>query len=338
MRKAWPARVGWMLAVVLSASLLLSCSGGKVPPTGVPVRYEARPSPSPVATARPSPRPSLTPSPTFTPRPTARPTYTPSPLPTETPPPTATPLPTEEPPPPERVFVEIVPYGQEHLLTCEAATMRMLLDSVGLVLPEEEVQACFPIVPNPEEGFRGPNIDGTMSLDDYGAHAPATARAIQVLLDRYGLPYQAVWGTFADEEEALLAVRRQLSYGRLVILWMTWQARDGVPPMKQLVVPYTITLELPDPLDGDSFPAEEPPLTITTMHTVTLVFGEHVEVVYGVEDNRVYVVDPYGFRKRDGRLKQVFPDGFYYAWAGAPPGWEYFDYAIVYIVPQDEVP
>lgn len=336
MRKAWPIGLVWVWVAALSAGLLLSCAGKERPPTSVPVHYEDWISPSPTATAtataRPSLLPSPTPSPTLTPLPTASPTHTPPP------PPTATPLPTEDPPPPDRVFVEIVSYGQEHLLTCEAATMRMLLDAVGLVLPEDEVQACFPVLPNPEEGFRGPNVDGTMSLDDYGAHAPATARALQQLLDRYGLPYQAVWETFTDEEEALLAVRRQLAHGRLVIVWMSWQARDGVPPMKQLLVPYTITLELPDPLDGGSVPAEEQPLTITTMHTVTLVFGEHVEVVYGVEDKRVYVVDPYGFRKRDGRLQQVYPDGFYYAWAGAPPGWEYFDYAIVYIVPQDEAP
>ncbi|MBN1484106.1 MAG: hypothetical protein JXA37_05240 [Chloroflexia bacterium] len=324
-----------LLLLVLSTGLLGSCAQPPAAPTAMPdptaprltpARGPATPTPlPPTATAAPSPRPSLTPTPTRTPTPTPRPSRTPTAAPSPTP---------TEAPLPESVFVDVVSYGQERMLTCEAATIRVLLHDVGVIVPEDEVQDCFPITANPEEGFRGPDVDASMSLDNYGAHAPAVARVIQQLLDRHDRPYRAVWQTFAGREPALHELRRQLAAGRPVIVWMTWQARNGeVPAMRDMVIPLSVTLELPDPLDGGGM---EEDLVIYSEYTVTLVFGEHVEVVYGLDGSAFHVVDPYGFRKREGRMVNVYPDGFYYRWPGPPPGWQYFDYAMVYIVPLDD--
>lgn len=184
--------------------------------------------------------------------------------------------------------------------------MRMLLGYYGLNLSEDEIQAAFPITANPEVGFRG-NVDGYTSFTDYGAHAPAVAAALQSLLDRAGLPYEATWQAFSSRDEALAATHYLLSNNTPVIVWMTWYARYGqTPERKEVHVPYP----------------------------VTLVYGEHVEVAYGMEGRAMYVIDPYSYTNQGGRIVRTRPNGFRYAWKNGPPGWEYFDYAIVYLWPR----
>jgi len=181
--------------------------------------------------------------------------------------------------------------------------MRMLLGYYGLNLPEDEIQAAFPITANPEIGFRG-DVDGDTGFADYGAHAPAVAAALQTLLERAGRPYEPSWQTFSSRDEALAAVHALLSDHTPVIVWMTWYARSGQVPTTQVV-------DVPDP--------------------VTLVYGEHVEVAYGLEGRVMYVIDPYSYTKQDGRTVRTRPNGFRYTWKNGPPGWEYFRYAIVYL-------
>ena len=160
--------------------------------------------------------------------------------------------------------------------------MRMLLGYYGLNLPEDEIQAAFPITANPEIGFRG-DVDGDTGFADYGAHAPAVAAALQTLLERAGRPYEPSWQTFSSRDEALAAVHALLSDHTPVIVWMTWYARSGQVPTTQVV-------DVPDP--------------------VTLVYGEHVEVAYGLEGRVMYVIDPYSYTKQDGRTVRTRPNGF----------------------------
>lgn len=275
-------------------------------------------------------------------------------------PPSPTPEPTlEEEPYPPPIFLEVRGFGQEHTLTCEAATIHMLLTYMGLDVSEDEIQAVFPVVENPEEGYRGPDVDRTANFYDYGAHAPAVARNVQHFLDREDLPYVAAWRTFTTEEQALAVLYRSLERGLPAIIWMTWRAQDGQTP-ETMTIPVSDTVPLmlsehlkyvhgmggdrtyvldPQP-DADvmTLPARGggalQTLRITVPGEVTLVLAEHVEVVYGMEEGWVYVIDPWAYQKKEGRYVRTFPNGFRQQWKGTPAGWSYFDYAIVYLKPR----
>lgn len=57
--------------------------------------------------------------------------------------------------PPNPAPLKVTPYGQEHLLTCEAAALRMVLDYYGVQRTESEIQAAFPITEDPTRGLSG---------------------------------------------------------------------------------------------------------------------------------------------------------------------------------------
>ena len=326
MHRSWRIALLLALAMGLSLGALTSCQTEDSDSTGWTSGPAERTSPP--LTSTPVPRLS-----TSTPLPTSTP---PSPLPTDTPlpPPTNTPEPPLTFPPDGPIFLEVTPHGQERLLTCEAATVRMLLGYVGLKVPEEEIQAAFPVSEDPTEGYRGTTLDGDIGgFVNYGAHAPAVANVVQHFLDRAGVPYLAVWKTFSSQQDALVVTYRALRDGSPVILWMTWQARKGnVPQTKQVSFTRTFQVGWHYPQDYNDLPPV--PITITVPYTVTLVAGEHVEVAYGVEGRQVYVVDPWSYHEREGRLVRDRPDGFYFNWESGPVGWKYFDYAMVYIVPR----
>jgi uncharacterized protein YvpB len=267
--------------------------------------------------------------------------------------------PIEENAPYPPIYLEVRGFGQEHMLTCEAATIRMVLTFLGLDVSEEEIQSVFPVVENPEEGYRGPDINTGATFYDYGAHAPAVAKNIQHFLDREDLPYVAAWRTFATEEEALAVLHRSLDRGLPAIVWMTWRANGGrIPETMTIPVSNTVTVMLSEHLgyvhgtgsdriymldpqpdtDVVSLPAAggatPQSLRVRVPGEVTLVLGEHVEVVYGMEDGWVHVIDPWSFQRKEGEYVWTLPNGFHQQWKGAPAGWSYFDYAIVYLKPR----
>ncbi len=235
--------------------------------------------------------------------------------------------------PPDPITLRVTPYGQEHLLTCEAATVRMMLDYFGIRRTEKEIQAAFPLSDDPNRGYRGPNIDGNVGFENYGAHAPAVAAVLQHFLDEANAPYRAVWATFRSQESAFQTVRQALQRGSPVIVWMTWRARGGsVPKTLEIEVSHSVRYWRSYPWSPTRPP--RPLVNATVSRRVTLVEAEHVEVVYGVEGDRLYVIDPYSYRQENGRLVRSRPNGFRYTWKGGPAGWEFFDYAVVYVVPR----
>jgi uncharacterized protein YvpB len=235
--------------------------------------------------------------------------------------------------PPNPAPLKVTPYGQEHLLTCEAAALRMVLDYYGVQRTESEIQAAFPITEDPTRGYRGTDVDGNVGFVHYGAHAPAVAAVLQRLLDEAGKPYRAVWATFRSREAALEAVQKALERGSPVIVWMTWRARGGnIPKTLELEASHTVRYWQPYPWRPGRPPRRGVSATVT--RRVTLVEGEHVEVVYGMEGDRLYAIDPYSYRQENGRLVRSRPNGFRYTWKGGPAGWEYFDYAVVYVLPR----
>ncbi len=329
------AHVAPLLAIVSVLALGVAVAGTWIPwppttglgPTATETRVAAfnplvyppaaPPEPSPTHTRVP---PTRTHTPLPVPASTATPAPSATPSPTETPVPTELPVPTEPPPPPAptiepltvaapsfpALYLDVPGYGQEHYLSCEAAAMRMLLSYYGLELAEDEIQATFPLTDNPEIGFRG-DVDGSLGFTNYGAHAPAVATALQALLDRSGLAYEATWQSYASREEALAAVYYLLSNDTPVLTWMTWYARNDQAPQTEEV-------DVPSP--------------------VTLVYAEHVEVVYGMEGNLMRVRDPYSYTTQGGRSVRSNPNGFSYTWKNGPPGWQYFQYAVVYLWPR----
>ncbi|MGC8873173.1 MAG: C39 family peptidase [Chloroflexia bacterium] len=235
--------------------------------------------------------------------------------------------------PADPITLKLTPYGQEHLLTCEAATVRMMLDYFGIRRTEKEIQAAFPVSNDPTRGYRGKDIDGNVGFENYGAHAPAVAAVVQHFLDEAGSPYRAVWATFRSHEAAFRAVRQALERGSPVIVWMTWEARGGkVPRMLEIEVTRTVRYWQPYPW----LPARPPRSLVSASVTrqVRLVEREHVEIVYGMEGDSLYVIDPYSYRQENGRLVRSRPNGFRYTWKREPAGWAYFDYAVVYVVPR----
>ncbi len=110
--------------------------------------------------------------------------------------------------------------AQAHDLSCEAATIRMVLAGRWLSVSEEEILARMGYDPNPHRGFRG-NPDGKLldpEMVDYGAYAEVVAR----VLESFGAPARVVYGMSNDE------LRAAIEHGRAVIVWMTRQPEPKV--------------------------------------------------------------------------------------------------------------
>lgn len=164
--------------------------------------------------------PTLEPSPAPTAQPTALPT---APPPSET---TATPTPIPKPGPDEPfayistylsqavVLLDTVPaLPQLRTLSCEAATIRMVLAARGVEASEEDILARMPKSENPHLGFRGdPEGDGhDADLKDYGAYAEVVAEVLR----SFGVPAEAVRGMSEWE------LRQTVRGGKAVIVWVT---------------------------------------------------------------------------------------------------------------------
>ena len=150
-------------------------------------------------------------------------------------------------------------HRQEHSLSCEAATLKIVLNYYGVDVSESEVINKIPIDPttrsgdmwgNPHFGFVG-NIDGKMMVDGYGVYW----EPIAVAASNWKSAKIIKNGTAQDLTE-------HISEGRPVIVWgylgrgrlVSWKTPDG--------------------------------------ETMTGVDGEHTRVVYGFKGS---IDDPDGF-------------------------------------------
>jgi LysM repeat protein len=174
-------------------------------------------------------------------------------------------------------------YRQSLPLSCESAAVSMVTAYWGKPVSEWVFIENLPSHPNPHRGFRG-NMSGTFGgTDDYGVYA----EPFIPILERYGFRAQAV---YARGDVSVL--REELSLGRPVVVWMTNLA--SVQP------------RLIGEADGERF---------------ILVPQEHAVVVYGYDEERVYVVDP-----GDGQYRSFGWDDFLRSWG-------YFDSMMLRILP-----
>ncbi len=240
------------------------------------------PTHTPTATHRPTP--TRTPTPTVTAARTSTRTRTPAP--TLTPTRTRTPTPTLTPTPtmPAGRVLSVPVILQELPLSCEFAGMRMVSAALlGKAPDEDELIACMPRDPNPYRGFRGNPAaynhfaDGTINWENYGAYAPAVAKALNnCVLLRHGSEFEAQSLRGVSYQQVAQAVID----GYPVIVWV---AKRETAETKTVGTPR-------DP--------------------VQLVSGEHVWVVVGYhEDGSFDVHDPYP-RKNGEQVLRVhsFPN------------------------------
>ncbi len=177
-----------------------------------------------------------------------------------------------------------VPALQQSLpLSCESAALSMVTAYYGRQVSEWVFIENMPYHPNPHRGFRG-NMNGAFGgTDDYGVYA----EPLVPLLERYGFQAQVV---YAQGDAAVL--RSEIDRGRPVVVWMTNMA--SVQP--RLTAEY----------EGESF---------------SLVPQEHVVVVYGYDQDWVYVADP-----GDGRYRA-------FGWDDFMRSWGYFDGMALLVTP-----
>ncbi len=176
----------------------------------------------------------------------------------------------------EGVLLSGVPAFQQSLpLSCESAALSMVTAYYGRQVSEWVFIENMPYHPNPHRGFRG-DMNGVFGgTDDYGVYA----EPLVPLLERYGFQAQVV---YAQDDAAVL--RSEIDRGRPVVVWMTNMA--SVQP------------RLTGEYEGETF---------------SLVPQEHVVVVYGYDQDWVYVADP-----GDGRYRA-------FAWDDFMRSWGYFD-------------
>jgi len=102
-------------------------------------------------------------------------------------------------------------YAQEMNLSCEAATLRMVLGSYGIEVSEEEIRALIPHSDNPHEGFVGEYGGGFGGVDNYGVYA----EPLVDVFAHYGLEARVSYGMSYAELDRL--VKR----GDRVVVWLT---------------------------------------------------------------------------------------------------------------------
>jgi uncharacterized protein YvpB len=107
--------------------------------------------------------------------------------------------------------------AQEHSLTCEAATARMVATYLGKPVAEAWIQEQLGQDNNPHKGFRGEmdaEFGGTVN---YGVYAEPLARVLQSLGLRADVRYDT---SYAD-------LRAALDQGQPVIVWLSQFAVPG---------------------------------------------------------------------------------------------------------------
>lgn len=164
----------------------------------------------------------------------------------------------------------VLAYQQARSLSCEYASVYIATSIFGDPIYEEEYLATTPSADNPHFGFRG-NIDGEWGrTDDYGIYA----EALVPTLESHGYVGEVSYGA----DGALL--RAQIDAGHPVIVWIATRGDTGF---------YEVDSE------GNAF---------------KLVPWEHVVVVYGYDDEQVYISDP-----GPGAFIMMSWDSFLPAWS-----------------------
>jgi uncharacterized protein YvpB len=143
-------------------------------------------------------------------------------------------------------------YAQQHNLSCEYASARMVTAYWGRAVSESQFIRNIPVNPNPHLGFRG-NIDGVGGgLTNYGIYAEPIAN----YLEEQGFNTRVFYG---DAN----ALRQEIAQGHPVMVWLTIALQYATP--RQVVINGT---------------------------AVKLVPGEHSVVVTGYDEGGVYLNGP----------------------------------------------
>lgn len=115
------------------------------------------------------------------------------------------------------VLLRVPVLGQEHSLTCEAATARMAAVYLGKPVTEAWIQAQLGKDDNPHKGYRG-DVDAEFGgIVNYGVYAEPLARALQSL----GLSAEVRYGASYGD------LRAALDRGQPVIVWLSQFAAPG---------------------------------------------------------------------------------------------------------------
>ena len=162
-------------------------------------------------------------------------------------------------------------FAQTHHLSCEYAATRMITAFWDHEITENDFISLIPTNANPHLGFRGDIDDAFGGTSDYGIYAEPIAQ----VLESQGFNTRLI----ANGVDGL---KQELDQGHPVQVWVIAGMGWGTPFQQTI--------------NGQ---------------TVTLVAGEHSMVVYGYDDNGVYVSDP-GFGTQD-----------YYDWNNFLRSWSY---------------
>lgn len=152
-------------------------------------------------------------------------------------------------------------YTQTKNLSCESASIKMLLDYYGYNVSEDTIQESFPLHPNPHKGFRG-DVDGSIwGFKDYGVYPEVVVE----IMKKFGLRANA----YKHMSEQTL--KQKVLAGKPAIIWV-----DITNPKPKV---QTIKVE-----------GEE----------IRLVSGEHTVVVTGFKDGYWVLNDPWRRNGEDG--------------------------------------
>jgi uncharacterized protein YvpB len=176
---------------------------------------------------------------------------------------------------PEKVVLDKFPiFAQWYNLSCEYSATRMITAFYGKEINDTEFINLIPFHPNPHVGFRG-DINGYFGgTGNYGIYAEPIAKA----LEEKGFKTKLL----VNGPQSL---KEELALGRPVQVWVIAGMGWGSPYMAEY--------------EGLNF---------------KLAGGEHSIVIYGYDNDGVYVADP-GYGTQD-----------YYSWGTFLRSWSYFDY------------
>lgn len=215
-------------------------------------------------------------------------------------------------------------HRQEHSLSCEIATLKMALQTVGVNVSESELIALLPfdqtpkgrgIWGDPNQGFVG-NIDGKMLVDGYGVYWDPIAKL--------GLRYrrtEIIRGSSPPD------VAQHIANGRPVIVWgnygrpkmYSWKTVDGSPitavngEHTRIVTGFNGSIDNPT-----SFSLIDPIYGPLTWSTTKFMAN------WGLLGNHAVVVYPYPRWVRavgDGKVWEISADGQKRHWIKS---WEAF--------------
>lgn len=153
-------------------------------------------------------------------------------------------------------------YAQTKNLSCESASIRMLLRYHGIEAEEEQIQAKFSKSLNPNLGFRGDVNGNIWGIDNYGVHAEPVSKVIQ----KYGLNAKAYKDISEDE------LKKKVLDGNPAIIW--------------------VNISNPNP---------EQKIVKIGKQEVKLISGEHTVVVTGYKNGYWYLNDPWKTTSEDGQ-------------------------------------